>query len=248
MGDDYTGPVTVAVRRPEEEAEIKKVLADKDVWGNSETITEMVKDTDPGDTIPLVTVDEEALDKVVEYMEIIAGYRKSEATEAATKKKAKEARETLNKLESLPLEELKGVLSKHNVNFEEVIEGDPILLARKELTDVIGAVNELPPLDLTKISDYIGSLESPEKQHLLFKTMNAALYLNVETLLNNLCNLVAGMIAQRTPNEILDYFNIKKDATWEEEKALIDAHEWIDPEGLIKAAREATGTAGGTSE
>ena len=28
----------------------------------------------------------------------------------------------------------------------------------------------------------------------------------------------------RTPNEILDYFNIKKDATWEEEQELIATH------------------------
>ena len=31
----------------------------------------------------------------------------------------------------------------------------------------------------------------------------------------------------RTPNEILDYFNIKKDATWEEEQELIATHSWI---------------------
>ena len=43
---------------------------------------------------------------------------------------------------------------------------------------------------------------------------------------------------QRTPNEILDYFNIKKDATWEEEQDLINTHKWIDPEGLIAKDRE----------
>eukprot|EP01052_Picozoa_sp_SAG31_P058622 SAG31_NODE_18017_length_649_cov_1.598182_1_plen_36_part_10 len=35
--------------------------------------------------------------------------------------------------------------------------------------------------------------------------------MNVKTLLDELCKFVADMIAQRTPNEILVYFNIKKD-------------------------------------
>jgi len=55
----------------------------------------------------------------------------------------------------------------------------------------------------------------------------------VKTLVDELCKFVAEMIAQRTPDEILDYFNIKKDATYGEEQELIAKHEWIDPEGLI---------------
>ena len=66
----------------------------------------------------------------------------------------------------------------------------------------------------------------------------AANFMNVKTLLDELCKFVAEMIAQRTPNEILDYFNIKKDATWEEEQELIATHSWIDPEGLIAKDRE----------
>ena len=68
MGDDYTEPVTVLVY--DDDGEHSKELKDINVWDQSETIKEMVKDTDPGDGIPLaddVTVD--ALDKVVEYME-----------------------------------------------------------------------------------------------------------------------------------------------------------------------------------
>ncbi len=38
MGDDYTGPVTVAADDGSE-----RVLADINVWQQSETITEMVK-------------------------------------------------------------------------------------------------------------------------------------------------------------------------------------------------------------
>ena len=68
--------------------------------------------------------------------------------------------------------------------------------------------------------------------------MQAANFMNVKTLLDELCKFVAEMIAQRTPNEILDYFNIKKDATWEEEQELIATHKWIDPEGLIAKDRE----------
>ena len=60
MGDDYTGPVTVKAGDGSE-----RELKDINVWGQSETILEMVKETDSGDIIPLASVPKEALDKVV---------------------------------------------------------------------------------------------------------------------------------------------------------------------------------------
>ena len=54
MGDDYTGPVTVA-----DEDGLKTSLVDDSIWSQSETILEMVKDADPGDTIPLASVGKE---------------------------------------------------------------------------------------------------------------------------------------------------------------------------------------------
>jgi hypothetical protein len=75
MGDDYTGPVTVQAEDGSE-----RVLADINVWQQSETITEM-KDTDSGDTIPLTNVPKEALDKVVEYMEKMAQFKKDGASD-----------------------------------------------------------------------------------------------------------------------------------------------------------------------
>lgn len=166
MGDDYTGPVTVAADDGSE-----RVLADINVWGQSETITEMIKDTDPGDTIPLAEVGKEALDKVVEYMEKMADGTSDE--------------------------------------------------------DKQQWVNE-----------YKQTMEAQDQLPLLFKTMTAANFMHVETLLDELCGFVAEMIAQKTPDEILDYFNIKKDATWDEEQQLIATHKWIDPEGLIAKDRE----------
>eukprot|EP01048_Picozoa_sp_COSAG05_P002703 COSAG05_NODE_116_length_17986_cov_348.987534_2_plen_84_part_00 len=68
MGDEYTGPVTVAADDGTE-----KTLENIEVWSQSETIMEMVKDTDPGDTIPLASVGKEALEKTVEYMEQVRG-------------------------------------------------------------------------------------------------------------------------------------------------------------------------------
>ena len=87
------------------------------------------------------------------------------------------------------------------------------------------------------ISEYKKTMEAQDQLPLLFQTMTAANFMNVKTLLDELCKFVAEMIAQRTPNEILDYFNIKKDATWEEEQELIATHKWIDPEGLIAKDR-----------
>jgi len=90
----------------------------------------------------------------------------------------------------------------------------------------------------TWINEYKETMTAKEQLPLLFSTMNAANFMNVENLLDELCKFVAEMIAQRTPNEILDHFNIKKDATWEEEQELIATHKWIDPEGLIAKDRE----------
>lgn len=64
------------------------------------------------------------------------------------------------------------------------------------------------------VSEYKKTMEAQDQLPLLFQTMTAANFMNVKTLLDELCKFVAEMIAQRTPNEILDYFNIKKDATW----------------------------------
>ena len=168
MGDDYEGPVTVAADDGSE-----RVLKDKDVWQQSETILEMVKDTDPGDTVPLTAVPKEALDKVVEYMEKMAAFKAEEASDEDKQ---------------------------------------------------------------TWINDYKKSMEAQDQLPLLFQTMTAANFMNVKTLLDELCKFVAEMIAQRTPNEILDYFNIKK-GTPEEEAELIATHKWIDPEGLIAKDR-----------
>ena len=59
-----------------------------------------------------------------------------------------------------------------------------------------------------------------------------------QLLLDELRTLVDEHVEQRNPNEMLDYFNIKKDITWEEEQGLLARHQWIDPEGLIAAIRE----------
>ena len=59
MGDNYTGPVTVLA-----DDGTTKVLDNKNVWEKSETILEMVGDTDPGDVIPLASVSKEALDNL----------------------------------------------------------------------------------------------------------------------------------------------------------------------------------------
>ena len=170
MGDDYTGPITVVADDGSE-----RVLADINVWGQSETISEMIKDTDPGDAIPLASVSPGALNKAIEYMEKMAAF-KAEGTSDEDKN--------------------------------------------------------------AWIGDYKKTMKAQDQLPLLFQTMTAANFMNVKTLLDELCQFVAEMIAQRTPNEILDFFNIKKDATWEEEQELIAAHEWIDPEGLIAKDRE----------
>lgn len=166
MGDDYTGPVTVAADDGSE-----RELKDINVWQQSETIMEMVKDTDPGDTIPLASVPKEALDKAVEYMEKMAAFKVDGTSDEDKQQWVNEYKKTMEAQDQLPL---------------------------------------------------------------LFQTMIAVNFMQVKTLLDELCKFVAEMISQRTPNEILDYFNIKKDACVQEEMELIRENTWIDPEGLIK--------------
>ena len=99
----------------------------------------------------------------------------------------------------------------------------------------------------TWINEYKETMTAQEQLPLLFSTMNAANFMNVKNLLDELCKFVAEMIAQRTPNEILDQKKNKKDATLEEEQELIATHKWIDPEGLIAKDRETAPTATATA-
>jgi S-phase kinase-associated protein 1 len=134
----------------------------------------MVKDTDPGQKIPLASVGPEELAKVIEWMKQMAAF-KADGTSDEDKQ---------------------------------------------------GWINE-----------YKESMAAQDQLPLLFKTMNAANFMNMKLLLDELCKFVADMIAQRTPDEILDYFSIKKDATEAEEDELIATYKWIDPEGLIAKDR-----------
>ena len=70
MGEDYTGTVTVA---PADGTNSE--LANYEIWSQSDTIMEMVKDTDPRDTIPRASVTKDGLNKVVEYMEMMAKFK-----------------------------------------------------------------------------------------------------------------------------------------------------------------------------
>lgn len=73
---------------------------------------------------------------------------------------------------------------------------------------------------------------------LLFQTMSVANYLGVQLVVDTLARFTADLVAQRTPNEILAFFGVRNEATWEEERELISTHSWIDPEGLIAKDRE----------
>ena len=73
-----------------------------------------------------------------------------------------------------------------------------------------------------------GSFGTKDRLPLLFQTMTAAANrMGSAALFDLLCKLVADMIAERTPNDILEFFKVKNDATWEEEQELIATHSWI---------------------
>ena len=98
MGDDYTGPVTVAADDGSERA-----LKDISVWKQSETIMEMVKDAEPDATIPLASVPKEALDKVVEYMEKMAAFKADGTTDEDKQQWISEYKKNMEAQDQLPL-------------------------------------------------------------------------------------------------------------------------------------------------
>ena len=83
------------------------------------------------------------------------------------------------------------------------------------------------------VLSYKKSMEPQDQLPLLFQTLTAANHAGCNALLDELCQLVAEMMAQRTPQQIQEYFNIKNDCTWEEEQELIATHKWIDPEVCV---------------
>jgi hypothetical protein len=87
------------------------------------------------------------------------------------------------------------------------------------------------------LADWCQTLNSQEALPVLFQTMTVANQVGNSVVLDALCKMVAEIIAGKSPSEIHDYFNIRKDATWEEEQELIATHPWIDPDGLIARDR-----------
>ena len=82
---------------------------------------------------------------------------------------------------------------------------------------------------------YKKAMEPKDQLPLLLQTINAANFMNVNSLLDELCKFVAKMISQRNPKEILEYFNITEKASVEEELDLISKNTWIegDNTGII---------------
>jgi S-phase kinase-associated protein 1 len=98
MGDDYTGPVTVS-----DEDGSERVLNDDGIWSQSETILEMVKDTDPGDTIPLASVSKEGLDKTIEWMEKHAAFKADSTSDEDKLAWVSEYKKTMKEQDQIPL-------------------------------------------------------------------------------------------------------------------------------------------------
>ncbi|KAI5343201.1 hypothetical protein L3X38_011077 [Prunus dulcis] len=63
-------------------------------------------------------------------------------------------------------------------------------------------------------------------ESILFDLILAANYLNIKSLLNLTCEVVADMIKGKTPEEIHKTFNIMNDFTPEEEEEICKENQW----------------------
>jgi S-phase kinase-associated protein 1 len=66
------------------------------------------------------------------------------------------------------------------------------------------------------------------EQETLFELILAANYMDIKSLLDLTCAKVASMIKGKTPEQIRQTFNIRKDFTEEEEKQIIDENKWCE--------------------
>ncbi|XP_042040812.1 SKP1-like protein 11 [Salvia splendens] len=81
--------------------------------------------------------------------------------------------------------------------------------------------------DLNKFdSDYKKSLEDDRVQNMLFDVILAANYMDIASLLNLTCQLVADMMKGKTPEQIRTKFHIINDYTPEEEAAVRRENQW----------------------
>jgi S-phase kinase-associated protein 1 len=67
-----------------------------------------------------------------------------------------------------------------------------------------------------------------EKEHeLLFKTLMAANFLGIESLRDLCCAAIANMLRGKTPEQIMEVFNVKEPFTVEEERAIEQQYPWL---------------------
>ncbi|XP_037452064.1 SKP1-like protein 1 [Triticum dicoccoides] len=126
------------------------------------------------------------------------------------------------------------VIPIHNINSEilsKVIEYcNKHVLAKpgNVATGSPGAVasNTMPPAALAKDLK-LGDAEFIKVNHAtLFDLIQAASYLKIKGLLDLTCQTVADMIRGKTPEEIRNFFNIKKDYLPEEEEKIHMENQW----------------------
>jgi hypothetical protein len=87
------------------------------------------------------------------------------------------------------------------------------------------------PLKSTDLADIVPKWDADFvniEQETLFELILAANYMDIKSLLDLTCAKVASMIKGKTPEQIRQTFNIRKDFTEEEEKQIIDENKWCE--------------------
>eukprot|EP00727_Mastigamoeba_balamuthi_P002658 m51a1_g1239 putative cytosolic glycoprotein fp21 (166) ;mRNA; r:552036-552843 len=122
----------------------------------------------------------------------------------------------------IPLPNVDGTILQHVVDYCEYHHAHPGEAEKRPEKNKVDSFCEWDTKFIAKLS------EPSEKLFPLFRTILAANYLDIKTLLDILCRAVAGMIKGKTPDQICDTFSIKKDATEQEKEEVRAANKWID--------------------
>ena len=207
-----------------ETSDAKRFEVDQDVVHMSETLKNMLDDIPESSTaapapIPLPNITSKVLKKVIEFCRWHLDNPNPEPAGCKKEEKKEEATTTAAAAPAPPHNY--ELLTQWDIDFCNIKHAD-IYNEQREL--------EQKNLDATALEVALAEqkrLRDTEQRELI-EVILVANYLDIKPLLQVTCKTMANMIKGKTPDEICNLFNIKKDFTVEEEEQVRKENEWLE--------------------